>query len=126
MALLLSAIAGGSAQQVGIKTNLLYDAALSPNLGIEIQTAPRWSFDLSGNLNAWTVKGHKWKHWLVQPEMRYWLCEGFAGHFFAVHALAGQYRLLEAERQALSGMVCRSRHSLRILLDTRAALEHRG
>ena len=77
MALLLSAIAGGSAQQVGIKTNLLYDAALSPNLGIEIQTAPRWSFDLSGNLNAWTVKGHKWKHWLVQPEMRYWLCEGF-------------------------------------------------
>lgn len=93
MAMLLSAITGGSAQQVGIKTNLLYDAALSPNLGIEIQTAPRWSFDLSGNLNAWTVKGHKWKHWLVQPEMRYWLCEGFAGHFFAVHALAGQYNL---------------------------------
>ena len=25
--------------------------------------------------------------------MRYWLCEGFAGHFFAVHALAGQYNL---------------------------------
>ena len=91
--LLGTASLGTSAQQVGIKTNLLYDAALSPNLGVEIQTAPRWSLDISGNINAWTVNGHKWKHWLAQPEMRFWFCEAFTGHFVALHALGGQYNI---------------------------------
>lgn len=31
------------------------------------------------------------KHWLVQPEARYWLCEKFNGHFFGIHAHGGQY-----------------------------------
>lgn len=79
------------AQTVGVKSNLLYDAALSPNLGVEVGVAPKWSIDLSGNFNGWTIDGHRWKHWFVQPEARYWLCERFAGHFFAAHAIAGEY-----------------------------------
>lgn len=82
----------GNAQDAAIKTNLLYDAALSPNIGAEIGLAPRWTLDLSGNLNLWTVgNGHKWRHWLVQPEARYWFCQRFAGHFLGFHALGGQY-----------------------------------
>lgn len=79
------------AQDVTVKTNLLYDATLTANAGIEFGLAPRWSVDLSGNYNGWTVDGHKWKQWLVQPELRYWFCDHFAGHFIGLHALGGQY-----------------------------------
>lgn len=80
-----------SAQKVGLKTNLVHDGFLSPDLGIEIGLAPKWTLDVSGQVNFWTINEHKWKHWLVQPEARYWLCERFAGHFFAVHALGGEF-----------------------------------
>ncbi len=56
--------------------------------------SPKWSLDLSGNFNGWTLgHGRRWKHWLIQPEARYWLCEPFGGHFFGVHALGGQYNV---------------------------------
>lgn len=79
------------AGDVALKTNLLYDATATVNIGAEFQLAPRWSFDLSGNLNAWNINGHKWKHWLVQPEARYWFCDAIVGHFVGAHLLGGQY-----------------------------------
>ena len=78
-------------QNVALKSNLLYDATLTVNAGLEVGLAPRWSFDLSGNYNGWAVSGHKWKHWLAQPELRYWFCDRFAGHFIGLHALGGEY-----------------------------------
>ena len=91
MVVALAAAFGAHAQDVGIKTNLLYDAALSPNLGLEFGLAPKWSLDISGNVNAWTIKEHKWKHWVVQPELRLWFCRRFAGHFMGIHGIGGQY-----------------------------------
>jgi len=77
-------------QKVAVKTNLLYDATATVNAGLEFGLAPRWTFDLSGNLNAWEIKsGSYWKHILVQPELRYWFCDRFAGTFLAVHGLGG-------------------------------------
>ena len=82
------------AQQVAIKTNLLYDALLNVNGGIEIGLAPRWTLDLSANYNNWTFsEGKRWKNWFVQPEARYWLCDRFGGHFLGVHALAGKFNV---------------------------------
>lgn len=82
------------AQELGIKTNLLYDATMTVNLGAELKVAPKWSIDVSGNLNAWTLShSRRWKHWMVQPEVRYWLCDATAGHFFAAHALGGQFNV---------------------------------
>ena len=78
-------------QTLAVKSNLLYDATLTVNAGLEVGLAPRWSFDLSGNYNGWAVNGHKWKHWLAQPELRYWFCDGLAGHFVGLHALGGEY-----------------------------------
>lgn len=75
----------------GVKSNILADAALSPNLGFEFGLAPKWSLDLTGEINFWSINDHKWKHWFIQPEARYWLCERFAGHFFGLHAIGGQY-----------------------------------
>lgn len=94
LCLLLFAVAASvtcSAQNVGIKTNLLPDALLSPNLGVEVGLKPHWSLDITGELNLWTVNDMKWKHWYVQPEARYWFCEYFAKHFVGVHLLGGQY-----------------------------------
>ncbi len=85
-------MATSNAQKLALKTNLLYDAAATINAGVEIGLSPRWSFDMSGNYNAWTLKeGTCWKHWMVQPELRFWACDRFSGQFVALHAIAGQY-----------------------------------
>ena len=61
-------------QDVAVKTNLFYDAFATINVGAEVGLAPKWTLDVSGNVNAWTLShGRKWKHWMVQPEARYWL-----------------------------------------------------
>lgn len=87
----LAWFANSHSQQLSVKSNLLYDAMLSPNLGLELGVADKWSVELSGNFNDWRVNGHSWKHWFVQPEARYWLCERFGGHFLAAHLIAGEY-----------------------------------
>ena len=80
------------AQDVAIKTNLLYDATATVNVGVEVGIAPKWTLDISGNLNAWNIdEDTKWRHWLAQPEARYWFCERFSRHFLGFHALGGQY-----------------------------------
>lgn len=95
---LLAVVTGvvtASAQDVAVKTNLLDDAALlTANAGVEVGLAPKWTMELSGNLNAWELSdGKKWKHWLVQPEARYWFCERFSGHFVGAHLLGGQFNI---------------------------------
>lgn len=89
--MLLAPAALAQSQTVGIKTNLLSDAACSPNLGLEFGLAPKWTLDLTGEVNFWTVKDKNWRHWYVQPEARYWFCEKFAGHFIGIHGIAGRY-----------------------------------
>lgn len=87
----LTASVGTKAQVAGIKTNLLYDALLSPTLGLEFGLAPKWSLDVSGTFNNWTINKKNWKQWMVQPEARYWFCRRFAGSFLGLHAIGGQY-----------------------------------
>lgn len=90
--LLAVAIPHAKAQQWALKSNLLYDATATINLGAEVAFAPQWSVDLSANFNGWEVINNRsWKHYLVQPEVRYWLCEAFSGHFFGLHLHGGQY-----------------------------------
>ncbi|MDR1879468.1 MAG: DUF3575 domain-containing protein [Tannerellaceae bacterium] len=75
-----------SAQRIGIKTNLLYDLTSTINLGVEAGWGEKWSLDLPVNYNPWSFPGDRQiKHWLIQPEVRYWLCEKFNGHFFGLH-----------------------------------------
>lgn len=79
-------------QKVAVKTNLLYDATSTLNLGFEFGLSKKWTLDVSGNYNPWEFgENRKMKHWMVQPEMRYWLCEKFNGHFFGLHAHGAQY-----------------------------------
>ena len=81
-------------QNVAVKTNLLSDAVLNPNVGVEIGLAPKWTLDITGQVNAWTLShDRRWKHWAVQPEARYWLCDRFGAHFFGAHIHGGQYNI---------------------------------
>lgn len=88
--LLLSAASMGAQNKVAIKTNLLYDAALSPNLAIEYSFAPKWSVDVMASFNRWPSYGHTWKHAIFQPEVRYWTCEEFRGFFVGAHIFGGK------------------------------------
>ena len=82
------------AQDINVKTNVLADAFLNVNAGVEIGLAPRWTLDVAGYYNGWTLShDRKWKHWMVQPEARYWFCDRFAGHFLGFHAHGGQYNV---------------------------------
>lgn len=84
----------GLSGDFALKTNLLYDALLNANIGAEMRIAPKWSVDLSGQVNFWTLsRQRKWKNWMVQPEARYWLCEAMGGHFFAAHLIGGEYNV---------------------------------
>ena len=91
---ILLSTTSAKAQDVAIKTNLLYDVSATVNLGVEVGLAPKWTLDLSGNLNAWNLnETQRWKHWLLQPEARYWFCDKFSRHFLGFHALGGQFNI---------------------------------
>ena len=55
-AILLSFLFCGSAfvkaQNVALKSNILYDASGTVNLGAEVGLAPKWTLDVSGNYNG--------------------------------------------------------------------------
>ncbi len=77
-----------------LKTNLLYDATTTFNLGAEFRMGCRTTLELSGNYNPWTFKDNrKWKHVLVQPEFRWWMHETFNRNFVGVHAHYAFYNI---------------------------------
>lgn len=79
-------------QQIGVKSNLLYDATATLNLGVELGLSPRWSLDVSGNYRPWSFSDTRTlRHALIQPEARYWLCQRFNGHFFGAHLIGAVF-----------------------------------
>ena len=91
-----ASLGSASAQKVGVKSNALYWAAATPNLGFEFAMGERWTFELEGGYNPWTLnaeKNMKNKHWLVSPEFRYWFCNSFQGHFIGINGNYAQYNI---------------------------------
>lgn len=77
-----------SAQKVAVKTNSLYWMTATPNVGFEFALADRWTFEVAGGYNPWTFDKDdniKAKHFLVTPEIRYWFCESFQGHYLGIN-----------------------------------------
>lgn len=94
--LLLVMAVSGYAQKAAIKTNALYWASTTPNLGVEFALAERWTLEVAGGYNPWTFDeedNRKAKHFLVSPEVRYWLCESFNGHFFGINGNYTQFNV---------------------------------
>lgn len=90
----LCIVTNGYSQKIGLKTNALYWATATPNIGVEIALNPKWTLDVSGGYNPWNFDNNKkFKHWAAQTEARYWLCDVFEGHFLGVHAQGGQFNI---------------------------------
>ena len=83
------------AQRIGLKTNALYWAAMSPNMGAEfrINRHVTLNFEAMGSLlKAGKVDA---KGLQFSPEARYWFsARPQAGHFVGVMAVASNYNLL--------------------------------
>jgi hypothetical protein len=85
-----------------ISSNILYDATTSMNLGMEFKVANRFTLKLPVTYNPWTFNDNKkFKFILAQPELRWWLCEPFTGHFFGLH---GHYALFNVGGVGLKKM----------------------
>lgn len=81
-----------NAQEVALKTNILYWGTTTPNIGIEVRLANRFTVDLQAAYNPWTFKDDKKMHfWLAQPELRYWFNNIYQKHFIGVHLHGAQY-----------------------------------
>ena len=62
--------------RIALRTNLLYDATLSPNLGVEVRVDSAWTVGLLAGINAWDVdkaKNRKWRHMLFSLRARKFL-----------------------------------------------------
>lgn len=97
--LLLLCLAGALAfnpkaygQKVALKSNLAHWALMgSPNAGVEFALSPKWTLDVDGGLNLWKFnEPREFRHWAVQPELRYWFCESFNQTFIGLHGHVGQ------------------------------------
>lgn len=94
LAMLFAGATTANAQsgQVALKTNLLYDATTTPNLGLEVTTGRKQSAQVFYGLNPWKFdNGKKIRHWLINPEYRWWFCHTMNGSFIGVHALGGEF-----------------------------------
>ena len=103
-----------NAQDMALKTNLLYDATSTIHPGYEVALNHKTTLDIWVNYNPWTL-GSKWvglyehelttpsasaskrdaklKHIAIQPEVRWWTCEKFNGHFFGAHLHGGTFNV---------------------------------
>ena len=114
-----------------VKTNALYWATSTPNLGFEVGLAKKLTLDISGNYNPWKFGDDRQiKHWLVQPELRYWLCERFNGSFFGLHGHYGEMNVqpeyLRNGARPLRRECIRSGYLLWLSMDNKQTLEHGG
>ncbi|MDO5663798.1 MAG: DUF3575 domain-containing protein [Bacteroidia bacterium] len=93
--LLTGAIFSVYSQKVAVKTNFAYWGAVgSPNAALEIGLGKKMTLELGGGFNLWTFENNKKaKHWLAQPELRYWFCEKFNGHFVGLHGHGAQFNI---------------------------------
>lgn len=92
--MITSGVAVASAQNVSLKTNLLYWSTTTPNLGAEMRLGRKTSGQIFFGLNPWKQSGgnhSSLRHWLVMPEWRYWFCQPMNGWFVGIHGLGGEY-----------------------------------
>lgn len=81
------------AQQWTLKTNVLSWATTTANVAAEVKIAPRWTAELGVAYKPWSLLSDNRKVMgvMVQPEVRYWLCQPFYEHFVGFHLHYANY-----------------------------------
>lgn len=96
LVIFLAGFSVSASGQITLKSNILYDALATPNIGAEVGVGRKNSLALLFGLNPWTslgsnTRGDRYaRHWLLMPEYRWWTCTRYNGHFFGVHAFGGE------------------------------------
>ena len=84
-----------------VKTNLLYDALLSPSIEAEYRFSTHWSAHVDFAIAWWSNKNKHKYYQLVQlsPEARYWFNgkQAWKGHYIGAFVGAGHYDLSGGE-----------------------------
>lgn len=82
-----------AAQRIGLKTNALYWAAASPNVGVELRLNRHVTLNLEGAFNYFDFSSVASHAIAFTPEARYWLsARPLAGHFVGLMGLAASYK----------------------------------
>jgi hypothetical protein len=77
-----------------VKTNLLYGATTTPNLGVEFKLNNYLTLDISGGWNPFVYSDNKkFAHWSVQPALRYWIQAPFNKHFLGTSLLYSNFNV---------------------------------
>lgn len=89
-------VAPGHTPFFALRNNLLYDAALTPNLGFDLRLTQRWSLGMTAGYRPWPTSDEvstKWRHLLLMPELRHWSDSTFADRswFWGVNAMWSHY-----------------------------------
>ena len=67
---------------------------MPPNLGLEVVVGDRSSIEATFGYSPFDYGDQKrWKHILIQPEYRYWLCDKFSGSFLGFNLSWAAYNL---------------------------------
>ena len=83
-----------NAQSIAVKSDLLTGALSSPNIAVEVKLSNRFTLETGFHYNPFPAGENKrWKHWFLQPELRYWKCQPYGGHFFGAHLIYGVYNV---------------------------------
>lgn len=84
--------------RIGIKTNLLHDIVLTPDVGIEVSVAKKFSMSVEG-VYAWRSNDSRHRYWRIRGgtlEMRIWLGEShiersLTGHHIGIYGSFHDY-----------------------------------
>ena len=86
-----------SLPKVALRTNLLYDATLSPNLGVDVRVDSTWTVGLLAGLNAWDIdkeKNKKWRHMLFSFRARKYVNDSvFHKGYFEADAIYSHFNV---------------------------------
>lgn len=81
----------------GVSANLLYWAALTPNLTLDAYFGNAFSIHIEGLYADWQTKSSHpktWSVWQVSPELRYWFWGRdyrFTGHYLGMYGHLGEF-----------------------------------
>ncbi len=71
---------------IAIKTNGLFAAALTANIGAEVEIGRQWSFDFPIYYSPYNITPERKLRLLaIQPEIRWWTKDAGEGHFLGLH-----------------------------------------
>lgn len=95
LALGLLMFTGLSAQRVAVKSNALYWATMSPNLGLEFRLSRHFTLNVEAAANPFKISDKfKTRFFGVTPEVRYWFeARPHAHHFIGAMGLGSTYSL---------------------------------